>query len=87
MSDWGDHTVPHTPSPWDGVAAKQRKGLWSVVFLALVAAVIWPSFYGQIELPIAGIPFVYWYTVGWLTAVAISWFAYASEKRRNRAPR
>lgn len=76
--------MPRTPSPRDGVDAKQRKGSWPILFLALIAAVIWPSFYDQIELPIAGIPFVYWYMAGWLAAVAISLIAYVSEKRRNR---
>ena len=87
MSDWGDHNVPRTPSPWDGVAVTKRRGLWSVLLLALVAAVVWPLFYGQVELPIAGIPFVYWYMVAWFAAVAMSWIAYASEKRLNRPPR
>ena len=84
MNDWGDHNLPREPSPWDGVApARRNRRWWYFLFLALFAAIAWPPLYVRIEPTIAGIPFVYWYAVGWIIAAVLTAVVYAKEKRRN----
>jgi uncharacterized protein DUF3311 len=44
---------------------------WYLLFLLLVAAVVWPPFYNRVEPAFIGIPFFYWYQLLWVILGAV----------------
>jgi Protein of unknown function (DUF3311) len=44
---------------------------WYLLFLIQFLAVLWPPFYNTLEPSWAGVPFFYWYQLGWVIIGAI----------------
>jgi Protein of unknown function (DUF3311) len=44
---------------------------WYLLFLVQLAAIVWPPFYNKVEPSLIGIPFFYWYQLGWVILGAI----------------
>jgi hypothetical protein len=44
---------------------------WYLLFLAQLAAVVWPPFYNKVEPAFIGIPFFYWYQLLWVILGAV----------------
>jgi hypothetical protein len=52
----------------------QRRSGWSwwyLLFVVQCVAVLWPPFYNRIEPTLGGLPFFYWYQLGWVVLGAI----------------
>jgi len=70
MSGHRDEHKPVRPLPWA-----------RLLLLVPFVAMLWVSSYNAVEPMVAGIPFFYWYQLGWilLSAVIIA-FVYAMER-------
>jgi hypothetical protein len=45
---------------------------WYLLFVIQVVAVVWVPFYNRLEPTFIGIPFFYWYQLGWVIIGAIT---------------
>jgi hypothetical protein len=53
----------------------RRRGWWSwwyLLFVVQVVAVVWVPFYNRLEPTFIGLPFFYWYQLGWVIVGAIA---------------
>ena len=44
---------------------------WYLLFLVALVGVIWPPFYNKIEPAFMGMPFFYWYQLGWVIVTTV----------------
>jgi hypothetical protein len=52
----------------------EKRRAWSWWYLLLVVqfvAVLWPGLYNSVEPSIAGVPFFYWYQLGWVVIASV----------------
>jgi hypothetical protein len=53
--------------------SEQQRGWswWYLLFVIQFVAVLWPPFYNRAEPALAGMPFFYWYQLGWVIVGAV----------------
>jgi len=51
----------------------RRRGFswWYLLFVVQFVVCLWPPFYNKIEPTLIGIPFFYWFQLGWVLVCAV----------------